>query len=59
MVLEQIAGRGVRDPRVLEAMRSVAREAFVPEGLRRLAYADEPLPIGAGQTISQPLSSPP
>ncbi|MGZ3339367.1 MAG: protein-L-isoaspartate O-methyltransferase family protein, partial [Reyranella sp.] len=54
MVLEQIIGRGVRDPQVLEAMRSVAREAFVEEDLRRFAYADEPLPIGAGQTISQP-----
>jgi protein-L-isoaspartate(D-aspartate) O-methyltransferase len=54
MVLEQIIGRGIRDPQVLEAMRSVAREAFVEEDLRRFAYADEPLPIGAGQTISQP-----
>lgn len=54
MVLEQIAGRGVRDNRVLEAMRHVAREAFVPEELRDAAYEDRPLPIGEGQTISQP-----
>lgn len=54
MVLEQIVGRGVRDPRVLEAIRNVAREAFVEEDLRCFAYADEPLPIGEGQTISQP-----
>ena len=54
MVLEQIVGRGIRNPRVLEAMRNVAREAFVAEDLRRFAYADEPLPIGEGQTISQP-----
>ena len=54
MVLEQIIGRGVCDPQVLEAMRNVAREAFVEEDLRRFAYADGPLPIGEGQTISQP-----
>lgn len=54
MVLEQLAGRGVHDPRVLEAMKSVPREAFVPEELRDSAYADQPLPIGEGQTISQP-----
>ena len=54
MVLEQIVRRGVHDIRVLEAMRKVAREAFVPEDLRELAYSDEPLPIGEGQTISQP-----
>ena len=54
MVLEQISRRGVSDVRVLEAMDTVAREAFVPEPLRGQAYADEPLPIGEGQTISQP-----
>jgi len=54
MVLEQIHARGVRDTCVLEAMGKVRREAFVPEGLRDLAYADKPLPIGSGQTISQP-----
>ena len=54
MVEHQIAWRGVRDDRVLRAMRSVPREAFVPESLRFLAYDDGPLPIGEGQTISQP-----
>ncbi|CAN5179000.1 protein-L-isoaspartate(D-aspartate) O-methyltransferase [soil metagenome] len=46
--------RGISDPRVLEAMLSVPREQFVPEDLRADAYADSPLPIGHGQTISQP-----
>lgn len=54
MVEEQIAARGIRDPRVLEAMRTVPREAFVPEAMRASAYEDRPLPIGEGQTISQP-----
>jgi protein-L-isoaspartate(D-aspartate) O-methyltransferase len=54
MVDRDIAGRGVRDPRVLAAMRAVPREAFVPAGLRAQAYDDRPLPIDAGQTISQP-----
>jgi protein-L-isoaspartate(D-aspartate) O-methyltransferase len=54
MVSEQIAGRGVRDPRVLEAMRTVPRHEFVPESERPFAYEDSPLPIGHGQTISQP-----
>ena len=54
MVAEQITARGVRDPRVLEAMRSVPRHEFVPEAVRDRAYADGPLPIGHGQTISQP-----
>ena len=54
MVERQLARRGVRDDHVLEAMRQVPREAFVPEGLQALAYDDEPLPIEAGQTISQP-----
>src|ERR1700704_4168797 len=54
MVQTQIAARGVRDPRVLAAMREVPRHEFVPELLRGHAYEDHPLPIGAGQTISQP-----
>jgi protein-L-isoaspartate(D-aspartate) O-methyltransferase len=54
MVAEQIQARGVRDPRVLEAMRTVPRHEFVPETLRALAYSDSPLEIGLGQTISQP-----
>jgi len=54
MVLEQVSGGGVHDPKVIDAMRRVPREAFVPEHLRDLAYADRPLPIGEGQTISQP-----
>ncbi len=54
MVETQIEARGVRDPRVLRAMETVPRHLFVPEGLRGRAYADEPLPIGEGQTISQP-----
>jgi protein-L-isoaspartate(D-aspartate) O-methyltransferase len=54
MVDSQIRARGVRDPRVLEAMEKVPRHLFVPEGMRSEAYADEPLPIGEGQTISQP-----
>jgi protein-L-isoaspartate(D-aspartate) O-methyltransferase len=54
MVDEQIAARGVRDPAVLQAMRTVPRECFVDEIQVRFAYEDEPLPIGEGQTISQP-----
>lgn len=54
MVEKDIAGRGIRDDRVLSAMRSVPREEFVPESMRGQAYADAPLPIGSGQTISQP-----
>jgi len=54
MVTEQIEARGVCDARVLEAMRSVPRHVFVPEVDPRAAYADHPLPIGCGQTISQP-----
>jgi protein-L-isoaspartate(D-aspartate) O-methyltransferase len=54
MVATQIAARGVRDPRVLAAMRRVPREAFVAESQAGWAYEDEPLPIGEGQTISQP-----
>lgn len=54
MVERQIAARGVRTPAVLDAMRSVPREAFVPDNMQPFAYDDTPLPIGAGQTISQP-----
>lgn len=54
MVEEQLAARGIRDRRVLEAMGKVPRERFVPVEWRSLAYLDEPLPIGRGQTISQP-----
>lgn len=54
MVDEQIAARGVRDPRVLAAMAKVPRHLFVPPAWRGQAYADHPLPIGQGQTISQP-----
>jgi protein-L-isoaspartate(D-aspartate) O-methyltransferase len=54
MVQEQIRARGVRDERVLSAMEEVPRHLFVPPGLRDAAYEDGPLPIGDGQTISQP-----
>ena len=54
MVTDQIEARGVHDPDVLTAMRKVRREAFVPPDVRELAYGDTPLPISAGQTISQP-----
>ena len=54
MVQDDIAGRGVKDSRVLDAMRKVPRERFVPQDLAARAYDDRPLPIGHGQTISQP-----
>jgi protein-L-isoaspartate(D-aspartate) O-methyltransferase len=54
MVSQQIAARGVRDPRVLAALRKVPRDRFVPAELEGEAYRDHPLPIGNGQTISQP-----
>jgi protein-L-isoaspartate(D-aspartate) O-methyltransferase len=56
MVEEQLAGtgRGIKNRSVLDAMATVPRHEFVPENQRRLAYEDEPLPIGYGQTISQP-----
>ncbi len=54
MVRRQIAGRGVRSQKVLEAMRKVPRERFLPQGQGVWAYDDGPLPIGDGQTISQP-----
>jgi protein-L-isoaspartate(D-aspartate) O-methyltransferase len=54
MVREQIQARGIANPAVLEAMRSVQRHRFVPADQLRAAYDDRPLPIGEGQTISQP-----
>lgn len=54
MVEVQIEARGVKDKRVLSAMRKVPRHLFVPENMRPYAYQDEPLLIGEGQTISQP-----
>lgn len=54
MVDSQIVARGVRDARVLDALRAVPRHLFVPECSRAEAYEDRPLPIGEGQTISQP-----
>jgi protein-L-isoaspartate(D-aspartate) O-methyltransferase len=54
MVRAQLADRGIRDVRVLDAMRNVPRHEFVAESLRQDAYEDHPLPIGADQTISQP-----
>jgi protein-L-isoaspartate(D-aspartate) O-methyltransferase len=54
MVEHQMRNRGIQDPRVLEAMSRVPRHEFVPEHMLPHAYNDEPLPIGEGQTISQP-----
>lgn len=54
LVRQTIEGRGVTDASVLKAMRTVPRHEFVPQDMRRLAYTDQPLPIGYGQTISQP-----
>ncbi len=54
MIREQIEARGIRDPEVTRAMRTIPRSAFVPEGREAAAYDDAPLPIGFGQTISQP-----
>jgi hypothetical protein len=54
MVVEQLAHRGIRDPRVLGAMGAVPRHLFVDADLQAVAYEDRPLPIGQGQTISQP-----
>ncbi len=54
MVEEQIKARGIKDPLVIKAMLKVPREEFVPKSLRPEAYDDHPLPIGHGQTISQP-----
>jgi len=54
MIVRQLASRGVRNPRVLAAMRWIPREWFLPPHLAADAYSDAPLPIGNGQTISQP-----
>jgi len=54
MVREQIESRGIRHPEVLRALRATPRHLFVPDDLRDYAYLDQPLPIGLGQTISQP-----
>ncbi|MFN3514975.1 MAG: protein-L-isoaspartate(D-aspartate) O-methyltransferase [Phenylobacterium sp.] len=54
MVERQVARRGLKDPELLEALRQVPREIFVPEGMQEFAYEDSALPIAEGQTISQP-----
>jgi protein-L-isoaspartate(D-aspartate) O-methyltransferase len=54
LIADTIEARGVRDPRVIDAMRRIARHCFVPSAVARAAYSDYPLPIGHGQTISQP-----
>lgn len=54
MVEEQIVGRGVKDERVLAAMRKVPRHEFLPEAIRGMAYQDSALPLGEAQTMSQP-----
>jgi protein-L-isoaspartate(D-aspartate) O-methyltransferase len=54
MVRNQVMHRGINDPAVLAALRKVPRHLFIPEDYRREAYEDYPLPIGEGQTISQP-----
>ncbi|MGQ9645286.1 MAG: protein-L-isoaspartate(D-aspartate) O-methyltransferase [Thermodesulfobacteriota bacterium] len=54
MVEEQIASRGIKDPRLIAAMKKVPRHHFVEEALQKQAYSDHPLPIGEKQTISQP-----
>ena len=54
MVQEQLRARGLADERLLAAFRKIPRHLFVPQELQSQAYTDHPLPIGAGQTISQP-----
>ncbi len=54
MVEEQLKARGILDQRLLSAFHRVPRHLFVPKDFERDAYADHPLPIGSGQTISQP-----
>jgi protein-L-isoaspartate O-methyltransferase len=54
MVETQIVARGIRDPAVVQAMRSVPREAYVAPEMQEFAYEDMALPIAAGQTIAQP-----
>ncbi|HKL08112.1 MAG TPA: rRNA adenine N-6-methyltransferase family protein, partial [Bacteroidales bacterium] len=54
MVRDQVVARGIKDQKVIQAMLNVPRHLFVPANYERMAYEDRPLPIGAGQTISQP-----
>ena len=54
MVQQQLVRRNIRSPAVIAAMRKVPRERFIADNLQQLAYTDGPLPIAAGQTISQP-----
>ncbi|MBI5663958.1 MAG: protein-L-isoaspartate(D-aspartate) O-methyltransferase [Nitrospirae bacterium] len=54
MVEEQIEGRGIKDRRIIDAMRKIPRHLFIESSLKERAYGDHPLPIGEGQTISQP-----
>ena len=54
MVEEQLIPRGIASASVLDAMRSIPRHMFIPENLQNCAYSDAPIPIGSGQTISQP-----
>ena len=54
LVEEHIKKEGIKDPQVIKSMLSVPREEFVPEDMKKKAYLDQPLPIGYGQTISQP-----
>ena len=54
MVEQQIISRGIKTPRILAAMRQIPRHIFIPPPYDRSAYEDNPLPIGNGQTISQP-----
>src|SRR5688500_15278626 len=54
MVQQQLRRRDIRDSRVLAAMLEIPREEFVPDDVRLLSYGDDPVPIGYGQTISQP-----
>ena len=54
MVSSQLAVRGIKDVKVLRAMKKIHRHMFVPDNMLSHAYSDEPLPIGDGQTISQP-----
>src|SRR6056297_341170 len=54
MVRDQIVARGIKDQKVIQAMLNVPRHLFVPKAYERMAYEDRPLPIGEGQTISQP-----
>ena len=57
MVVEQIEGRGIKAPALLEAFRSIPRERFVPAHMRGVAYEDHPLSIGFGQTILGPVGA--